>query len=255
MQLFDTHAHLDLPEFEKDLNDVLQRCRENGVEYIVNVGIDRESSLRSIELSQKHSWIFASVGMHPHDAAKLDEETFGLFKKLAQNERVVAVGETGLDYYRNFSPREQQQEAFRMHIALAKELGLPIIIHDRDAHRDVLKIVREEGARDVGGIMHCFPGDWKMAKECFDLNFLIGIGGTVTFKKSVTLQEVVKRVPIDMIVLETDCPYLSPEPLRGKRNEPANVIYTAKFAAKLRGNDVEEFSYHTTLNAKRLFKI
>jgi len=255
LELFDTHAHLDFPEFEEDINEVLERSRENGVEYIVNVGVDAESSLRSLELSQKHSWIFASVGVHPHDAAKLDEETFDLLKKLAQDEKVVAVGEIGLDYYRNFSPEEQQREAFRMQIALAKELGLPIIIHDRDAHKDVLKIVREEGARDVGGIMHCFPGDWKMAKECFDLNFLIGIGGTVTFKKSAALQEVVKRAPIDMIVLETDCPYLSPEPLRGRRNEPANVRYTAKFAAELRGDDAEEFSYRTTLNAKKLFRI
>jgi len=255
LELFDTHAHLDFPEFKKDLSEVLERSRKAGIKYIVNVGVDVESSLRSVDLSQKHSWIYASVGVHPHDAQKFDEEIYDLMKKLAEKEKVVAVGEIGLDYYRNFSPENQQKEAFRMQIVLAKELGLPIIIHDRDAHRDVLKIIKEEGAQDVGGIMHCFPGDWKMAKECFDLNFLIGIGGTVTFKKSAALQEVVKRAPTDMIVLETDCPYLSPEPLRGRRNEPANVKYTAKFAAELRGDDLEEFSYRTTLNAKKLFRI
>jgi len=255
MELFDTHAHLDFPEYKKDLPEVLERCRENGVSYVVNVGIDIHSSQRSLQLARDYDWIYASVGIHPHDAEQLDDYSIKVLSMLAEDEKVVAFGEMGLDYYRDLAPRGKQREAFRRQISLARELNFPIIVHDREAHRDVLRILKEENAREVGGIIHCFPGDWEMARECLDNNFLIGVGGPVTFKKSSSLLDVVRRVPKDGLILETDCPFLSPEPRRGRRNEPSYLKFIAERVAELRKTDVEEVAHWTTLNALRLFKI
>lgn len=255
MELFDTHAHLDFPEYDEDLSQVLSRCGENQVEYILNVGIDIETSRKSVSLARANKGIFASVGIHPHDVEGFDDRGLKALKLLAAEEKVVAVGEIGLDYYRDLSPRDKQQEAFRMQISLAGELGLPVVIHNRDAHQDILSIIIEEKVRDVGGIMHCFSGDWQMAKKCMDQSLFIAVGGAVTFKNAESLREVARKVPKDRLLLETDSPFLSPEPRRGKRNEPANVRVIAEFIAGLRDVPLEELAYWTTYNALRLFGI
>lgn len=255
MELFDTHAHLDFPEYDEDLSQVLSRCRENQVEYILNVGIDIETSRKSVSLARANQGIFASVGIHPHDVVGFDEHSLKALKLLAAEEKVVALGEIGLDYYRDLSPKDKQQEAFRRQISLARQLALPVVIHDRDAHQDIMSILVEEKVRDVGGIMHCFSGDWPMAKKCLDHNLLIAVGGAVTFKNAESLREVARKVPRDRLLLETDSPFLSPEPRRGKRNEPGNVRVIAEFVAGLRGVPLEDLAYWTTYNALKLFDI
>ncbi|HHX95453.1 MAG TPA: TatD family hydrolase [Clostridia bacterium] len=255
MELFDTHAHLDFPDYAEDFEEVLYRCRENQVVYVVNVGIDIDTSRKSVSMARNNSGIYASVGVHPHDVDGFDERHLRALHLLAADEKVVALGEIGLDYYRDLTPREKQKNAFRRQIALARELGLPVIIHNRDAHKDVLQIIQEENVRDTGGIMHCFSGDWAMAKKCLDNNLLIAVGGTVTFKNAKDVQEVARRIPLDSLLLETDSPYLSPEPRRGKRNEPGNVRFVAEFVAELKKVSVEEVAYWTTHNAFKLFKI
>lgn len=255
MDLFDTHAHLDFPEYNADLQEVLVRCRENQVKYVLNIGIDVATSRKSVRLARENPGIYASVGVHPHDADTCGEQELKALKLLAAEEKVVALGEMGLDYYRDLSPRDKQQQAFRKQVNLAKELGLPVIIHDRDAHQDVLKIIREEKVREIGGIMHCFSGDWGMAKKCIDNNLFIAVGGAVTFKNSHDLKDVARLVPKDRLLLETDSPFLSPDPFRGKRNEPANVVIVAKYVAELRDTSLEDLAYWTTHNATKLFGI
>ncbi|MGI6553937.1 MAG: TatD family hydrolase [Bacillota bacterium] len=255
MELFDTHAHLDFPEYSEDFEEVLSRCRENQVEYVVNVGIDVDTSRKSVSMARNNSGIYASVGVHPHEVEGFDERHLRALQLLAAEEKVVALGEIGLDYYRDLTPREKQQDAFRRQIVLARQLRLPVIIHNRDAHKDVLQIIQEEKVRDTGGIMHCFSGDWDMAKKCLDNNLLIAVGGTVTFKNAKDVQEVARRIPLDSLLLETDSPFLSPEPRRGKRNEPGNVRFVAEFVAELKKVSVEEVAYWTTHNAFKLFKI
>ncbi|MDS1029745.1 TatD family hydrolase [Bacillota bacterium LX-D] len=252
--LIDTHAHLNDPTLLEDLPEVLQRAAAAGVEKIVNIGYDFPSSQKAAELAAQYSNLYAAVGIHPHDAFQYDEHCEEL-KTLAQGEKVVAIGEIGLDYYRDLSPRDKQQEIFRAQINLAKELKLPIIIHDRDAHGDVLQIMQEEKANEVGGILHCFSGSWEMAKECLKLGFYISFAGPVTFKNARRVQEVAQQVPLDWLLVETDCPYLAPEPYRGKRNEPAYVVETAKKIAELREMPFEELAAATKANAQKLFKI
>lgn len=255
MELFDTHAHLDFPEYQDDFREVLQRAEENGVAYILNIGTDVVSSRKSVRLAREHKSIYASVGVHPSDLGSFGDQELKALRMLSAEEKVVALGEMGLDYYRDRFPREKQQEAFRKQLVLAGELGLPVVIHNRDAHEDVLKIIKEERVRDIGGIMHCFSGDWPMAKKCMDNNLLIAIGGAVTFKKADELKEVARKIPRDRLLLETDSPFLSPEPRRGKRNEPGNVRLVAEYIAGLRGVTVEDLAYWTTLNALKLFGI
>lgn len=255
MELFDTHAHLDFPEYGEDLAQVLSACRENQVEYILNVGTNIDTSRKSLRLARNYKGIFAAVGVHPSDLKDFGERELQAIKRLAAEEKVVAIGEIGLDYHWDDFPREKQQEAFRRQVGLARQLGLPVVIHDREAHQDVLKIILEEKVRDTGGIMHCFSGDWALAKKCLDNNLLIAIGGAVTFKNSGDLPEVARKVPRDKLLLETDSPYLCPEPRRGRRNEPANLGIIAEFVAGLRDTPVEDLAYWTTHNALKLFKI
>lgn len=255
MELFDTHAHLDFPEYDEDLGEVLERCRENQVAYVVNIGTNILTSRMSVRLARKYKGIFAGIGVHPSDLESFGEQELKALRLLAAEEKVVAIGEIGLDYYRDHFPREKQQEAFRKQLVLAKQLGLPVIIHDREAHEDVLKIIKQESVGETGGIMHCFSGDWAMAKKCLDNNLLIAFGGAVTFKNSPDLKEVARRVPRDCLLLETDSPFLSPEPKRGKRNEPGNVRLVAECVAQLRDSSVEDIAYWTTHNALKLFKI
>ena len=255
MELFDTHAHLDFPEYQADFPEVLQRAEASGVAYILNVGTDVISSRKSVRLAREHKSIYASVGIHPSDLGSFTDQELKALRMLSAEEKVVALGEMGLDYYRDRFPREKQREAFRKQLVLAGQLGLPVVIHNRDAHEDVLKIIQEEKVREIGGIMHCFSGNWPMAKKCMDNNLLIAIGGAVTFKKADELKEVARKIPRDRLLLETDSPFLSPESRRGKRNEPGNVRLVAEYIAGLRGVSVEDLAYWTTLNALKLFGI
>lgn len=251
--LIDTHAHLSYKQFARDRAEVIQRARDAGVGRIISVGFDLESSRWSLEFARRHPGVNAAVGVHPHDAAAVDEAAWSELERMARDPSAVAVGETGLDYYRDLSPRPAQQGAFRRHIALARAVARPLIVHDRDAHEDVIRILTEEGAREVGVVMHCFSGDWELAHRCLELGFYISLAGPVTFHNSRQSQEVARRVPLDMLLLETDCPYLAPEPFRGKRNEPAFVRIVAERVAELRGIDPETLAEATTANAARLF--
>lgn len=252
--LFDTHCHIDHQQFDPDRDAVLQRAREAGVGLAVCIGHNLTHARQAVALAAAHNWIYATVGLHPHDAKdwtpSLGDELMAIARAVP---KVRAIGEIGLDYHYDFSPRAQQHEAFRVQIALAKSLRLPIVIHAREADADVLTILREEGARDVGGVMHCFAGDWQMAKQCLDLNFYLGVGGSVTFAKNQTGREVAAQAPLDRIVLETDAPYLAPVPYRGKRNEPAYVAAVCRFVAELRGLAPDELAATTTANGMRLF--
>jgi len=254
--LFDTHAHLGLGNtYEKDLEEVLQRAEAAGVRDIATVGIDLKESGKAVRIAREYDRIVAIVGVHPHEAKGMTDEILEEVARLAREKEVVACGEIGLDFYRNLSPKAMQFAAFREQIRLAKSLNLPIVIHDRDAHEETLKVLKEEKAEEVGGIIHCFSGDVRMAWDCISMGFLISIPGTVTFKNAKMVQEVVKAIPLDYLVVETDCPYLAPVPYRGKRNEPAYVRYTAEMVAKIKDLLLEDVAAATTRNARNIFRM
>ncbi len=254
--LFDTHAHLNDEKFVEDRDEVIRRAQEEwGVSLILNVGFNRETILATMDLVEKYDFIYASVGWHPHDAGSFTGEELKWLRSLAKHPKVVALGEMGLDYYWDNAPREVQKEVFRQQIRLAREVQLPIVIHDRDAHEDVLHILREENAKEVGGVMHCFSGDLAFMEACLELNFYIGLGGPVTFKNAKLPKEIAKNVPDNRLLIETDCPYLAPHPYRGKRNETGYVHLVAKQIAKLRGISYEQLAERTMENGKRLFGI
>lgn len=252
---FDSHAHLDDLKYDPDREEMLMRARQNGVSCIVNVGYDMPSSRRSVALAEKYEFIYAAVGIHPHDAAEATEDAFNEIRNLAALPKTVAIGEMGLDYYRDLSPRDIQQQVFRQQIQLAIELQKPVIIHDRDAHGDVMRILKEENAAQAGGVLHCFSGSMEMARECLQMGFYLSIAGPVTFNNAKKLTEIAAEIPLDRLLIETDAPYLTPEPHRGKRNESAYVVHVGKRIAELRNIPVEELAAATTANAKELFKI
>ncbi|EEG76593.1 TatD family hydrolase [Dethiobacter alkaliphilus] len=251
--LIDTHAHLNDKRFSDDLPSVLERAKAAGVEIIINVGYDLASSENSLKFSDRFPQMYAAVGIHPHEAAQTPKGSLEGLRRLAVENKVVALGEMGLDYYYDHSPRPVQQEMFRRQIRLALELDLPVIVHDRDAHHDVLTILREEGA--VKGVMHCFSGDVAFARQCLDLGFYLSLAGPVTFKNAKDLAAVAREVPLERLLLETDAPYLAPVPYRGKRNEPAHVAVVAQKVAEIRETDVASIARQTTENAKRLFNL
>ncbi|MGI6096951.1 MAG: TatD family hydrolase [Dethiobacteria bacterium] len=253
--LIDSHAHIDFPQFDQDRSQVLEGAARAGVGLIINPGTDLLSSRRSIELAEEHSFVFSAVGVHPHDVKKLPADYLEQLLKLAAAAKVVAIGEIGLDYYRDLSPRNQQKSAFREQLRLARRLHLPVIIHDRDAHDDVVRILEEEGVEEIGGVMHCFSGDLNFARRCLDLNFYISFAGPLTYKNAHKLKELARFLPLDRILVETDCPYLTPEPYRGERNEPAQVLQVCSTLAQLRGLSREKVAEETTRNALRLFQI
>ncbi|MCS1352366.1 TatD family hydrolase [Mechercharimyces sp. CAU 1602] len=254
--LFDSHAHLNDEKFAEDREETIRRAHEEkGVARIVNVGFNRETIPPTLELAETYEFIYAAVGWHPVDAANCTDEDLRWIASLADHPKVVAIGEMGLDYYWDTVPRAVQEELFRKQIRLAKEVDLPIIIHDRDAHEDVVRILREEKADEVGGVMHCFGGDQTIAKQCLELNFYIGLGGPVTFKNATLPKEIAAMVPLDRLVVETDCPYLAPHPFRGKRNESAYVGLVAEAIAEIRGLSVEQLQQATYENACRLFRL
>ncbi|AVX29654.1 TatD DNase family protein [Carboxydocella thermautotrophica] len=256
LKIFDTHAHLDDRKYDQDREEMLQRAREAGVERIVNVGYDLSSSRRSLALAEKYDFIYAAVGIHPHDSATANEDTWKQLLELAAHPKVVALGEMGLDYYRDLSPRPVQQGVFAHQMELAQQVGKPVIIHDRDAHADLLAMVKESRIGEKnGGVFHCFSGSWEMAKVCLDLGFYISIAGPVTFHNARKLTEVAAKVPLERLLIETDAPYLTPEPYRGKRNESAYVVWVLRKIAELRQMDPEELAVRTFDNACQLFRI
>lgn len=251
--LFDTHAHLDSTSFDDDRSEVINRAREAGVELIVNIGFNRETIPSTISLAEQYDFIYAAVGWHPVDAIDMQPGDLAWIEETSSHPKVVAIGEIGLDYHWDTSPKELQQRVFREQIALAKKVGKPIIIHNREAHEDVIRILKEENAAEVGGIMHCFSGSWETAKQCLDMNFYISFGGPVTFKNARVPKEVLAKVPLDRLLIETDCPYLAPHPFRGKRNESSYVALVAEAAAEITGKTVEEIGRITTENGKKCF--
>ncbi|UOY91408.1 TatD family hydrolase [Ectobacillus sp. JY-23] len=253
--LFDTHAHLNAEQFEEDLQQVIERTKEAGVSRIVVVGFDEVTIHKAMELVERYDFIYAAVGWHPVDAIDMTDEHLQWLEELAAHPKVVAIGETGLDYYWDKSPKEVQQEVFKKQIRLAKKVGLPIVIHNREATQDIVDILKSEGASEVGGIMHCFSGSAETAKRCIEMNFLISLGGPVTFKNAKKPKEVAAQIPLEKLLIETDCPYLAPHPHRGKRNEPAYVSLVAQEIADIKGLSYEEVARVTTENAKRIFDI
>lgn len=249
----DTHAHLQDSEYKNDLKPVLERAAKANVSTIVCVGYDYESSRQAVDMADKYKHIYAAVGVHPHDARSLDEQMLERIYALAQNPKVVAIGEIGLDYYRNLSPKDLQKKAFIQQIELARELAKPIIIHDRDAHQDILEIIKQENAGKNQGVMHCYSGHLPLAAELIKEGFYISLAGPLTFKNAKKTHEVAQSINLNRVLIETDCPYLGPEPLRGKRNEPANVVLVAKKLAELRDKTVEEIAQITRTNAKEVF--
>jgi len=253
--LFDTHAHFDDERFDDDRDEVIRKAHESGVSYILNASSDMDSSRKSMALADKYDFIYAAVGVHPHSAGEMKEDDLEILAGYASHPKVVAIGEIGLDYYYDNSPRDVQKYWFARQIGLAREVGLPVVIHDRDAHEDTLAIIRAEGASEVGGVFHCYTGSVEMAKEVLKNNFYIALGGAVTFKNARKLLDVAKFVPEDRLLIETDCPYMTPEPYRGKRNDSGYVRLVAEKIAELRGVTFEEIAQITAQNARRLFKI
>lgn len=254
--MIDSHCHLDFPHFDQDRDAVLARAVESGVIAIVNPGTDLESSRRAVELAERYEGVYAAVGVHPHDAFSLDRQTLAELRQLASHPQVVAIGEIGLDYYRDLSPRAQQRAAFDDQLALATELELPAIIHQRESAVDVMSALREWATDDhLGCVLHAFSGDMEMAEEAVALGFFIGVGGPLTFKNARRLPEIVVELPLNRLLIETDAPYLTPHPYRGKRNEPAYVALVAERLAQLRGLPPDELSRQLTDNTRSLFRL
>jgi TatD DNase family protein len=242
-----------MSEFAEDWPDVLENAEHAGLERMVIVGFDVESSKKAVAMAEQNGRLLAAVGIHPHDAASMDEAALKELRGLAEHPRVVAIGEIGLDFYRNLSPKEKQFEAFEAQLALAEELKLPVIVHDRDAHGPAAEVLSERAAGLVGGVLHCFSGDEALAEAAVSWGFYISVAGPLTYPNAKDLRSVVERIPIERIVIETDAPYLSPQPRRGKRNEPAFVQYIAEELARIKGLSLEDVDRITTLNAKQLF--
>ena len=253
--LIDSHAHLFFEDYKDEVAAVLQRAREAGVGRLINVGTGVAESRQAIALAEQHDWIYASVGVHPHDVAKMSDADLDTLKDLTGNRRVVAIGEVGLDYHYEHSPQDVQQERFRNFIRLSLETKLPLIIHCREAFEDCFKILDEENGWNAGGVFHCFTGDAATAERIVKQGFYVSFSGIVTFKKSQELQEAARAVPDDRFLIETDCPFLAPEPFRGKRNEPAYVVKVAEKLAALRGSELTEIARLSTANTRRFFKL
>ena len=263
----DTHCHLDLDDFASDRKDILARAKHAGVQQMVTIGIDLPSSRRAIALAEEKGEIFATVGIHPHNAKVLSPEDIQELLILAGKSQVVAYGEIGLDFFRNYRAQSLQIACMEEQLNLAHKLGLPVVIHDREAHQEVFQILHQNRVWELGGTMHCFSGDWSFAKKCLDLGLHLSIAGPVTFKRSQTLQELAQNCPLDRLLIETDAPYLAPVPKRGKRNDGTEIRWGAAFGqaatyaeatevekiASLRKLPVEEVGKQTSLNARRLF--
>lgn len=253
--LIDSHCHIDLMDYEKlggDPDTAIAYAHENGIGHMLCVSVNLEQYPNMLKTIDKMPKVFASVGVHPNEQDGIDPSVEQLVE-LAANEKVVAIGETGLDYFRSEGDLEWQRDRFRRHIEAAKQTGKPLIIHSREAKQDTIKLLQEENAQDIGGVMHCFAEDWEMAQQAMDLNFYISFSGIVTFKSAKTLQDVARRVPLDRMLVETDSPWLAPVPFRGKTNQPAYVKHVAEYIAELRDDSVENITTATTENFFKLF--
>ncbi len=250
----DSHTHLEMPEFDDDRDEVVERARNAGIEFMVTVGTNIAYCKEVIALADRYAEVYAAVGIHPHDVKEIGKGAYEEIRGLARMKKVVAYGEIGLDFFRNRSPRDVQIRRFGEQLELAADIGLPVIIHDRDAHREILEILGPWRGK-LRGIFHCFSGDRAMAKKCLDMGFYISVPGTVTFEKADTLRDVVRYVPIEYLLVETDAPYLTPQPHRGKRNEPAYVVHTVEKVAEVKELSTEDVGAATTANAKVIFRI
>ena len=253
MLLFDTHAHLNDPAFDPDRESLMNGLAAKGVGLVMNAGCSLESSRDIVNMTAKYPWLYGSVGSHPDSADEVDEQVIEEYRKLCQNEKIKAIGEIGLDYYYEDIPREIQQKAFRMQMALAKELDMPVIVHEREAHDDGMRIVKEFPG--VTGVFHCYSGSAEMARQLVKMGWYIGFTGVLTFKNARKAVETAASIPLDRIVIETDCPFMAPEPFRGKRNDPGYLYRMAERLAEIRGITPEEAAIATTENAKRLYRI
>jgi len=256
--IIDTHAHIDGADYDEDREEVIERARESGVQYMVNIGCDVESSYRSMELAEQYDFIYATAGIHPHDVKSITEDTYVHLRQLLLHPKVIALGEIGLDFFKNYSPHDVQRTHFRNQIQLAHDMGKPIIVHSRDANEDIIAILSEFYPKDSTarpGIFHCFSGDQELADKALEMGFYISFSGSVTFKKAEALREVAKTIPADRLLTETDCPYLTPTPHRGKRNEPAYVNFTAEKLAEIRGLKIDDVQRTMALNFFELFGI
>jgi TatD DNase family protein len=253
--LIDSHAHLEMPEFGRDLKEIIQRAKDSGVEYIFTVGTEKKDWGRALEIANSYPSVYAILGVHPHNAKEIDDQTYPMLRELCRNEKVKAYGEIGLDFYRNLSPRDVQIKRFREQIGLARELRLPIVIHDREAHQETIEILKSEKAAECGGIIHCFSGDYAMAKTCLEMGFYISIPGSITYKNAEEYREMLRKIPLESLLVETDAPFLTPVPFRGKRNEPSYVRYTAQKVAEMKGVSFEKVAEVTSENALRVYRL
>ena len=251
--LFDTHAHLNDPAFDPDREELILGLKDKGVEFVMNVGCCLESSGDCIAMAEKYPFVYASVGSHPDSAAEVNDDVLEQYRQMAKHPKVKAIGEIGLDYYYEDPARDIQKKAFRMQLELAKELDMPVIIHERDAHDDGMRTVKE--FKGVTGVFHCYSGSAEMARQLVNMGWYIGFTGVLTFKNARKAVETAQAIPLDRIVLETDCPFMAPEPFRGKRNDPGYLFRMAEKLAELRGITVEEVHTVTMENAKRLYRI
>ena len=253
IKLIDTHCHLDMPAYQADCEAVLLRALAAGVSRIISVGIDLASSRRAIALAEQYEGVYATVGVHPHNVAELTEGDYAELQSLCRHPKVVAYGEIGLDYVKNYAPVSLQKEHFARQVALARQLHLPLVIHDREAHDEIMEMLEGAGPFPAGGVMHCFSGDGAFARRVLALGFYISIPGVVTFVKAEKLQEAVREIPLGSLVLETDGPFLAPVPQRGKRNEPSLLLFTAQKVAELKGLSLDEVARQSTMNGVHLF--
>ncbi|MFN2354189.1 MAG: TatD family hydrolase [Desulfopila sp.] len=255
--LIDTHCHLDMGAYSDDLEAILRNCFAHGVRSVITIGIDTESSHRAVHLAARFSMVRATVGIHPHDVGGINDADLREISALIErhSDKIVGYGEIGLDYVKKYSPAAVQKNSFSRQLDLAKEHDLPVIIHDREAHGDILDILKAHGPFDKGGVLHCFSGDLQYARQVLDLGFHISIPGIVTFKNATELKDVAANIPLDRLLLETDGPFLAPDPYRGKRNEPLYLLYTAAEIARLRGITLEQMARATTRNAMQLFTL
>lgn len=253
--IFDTHAHYDDEAFQEDREELLGSLRQNGIDAVVNIGASIQSTKNTLELIKEHPFVYGAVGVHPNETGELNEHLLDWLKHVAGEEKVVAIGEIGLDYYWDEPDHDTQKHWFARQLGLAREAGLPVVIHSRDAAKDTLDIMKAEHAEELGGVIHCFSYGVEMAREYLNMGFYIGIGGVVTFNNGRKLKEVVEYMPLDRIVLETDCPYLSPVPYRGKRNSSLNLPYVIDAISQIKGVTPEEVIAVTNRNAKAMYRL
>ena len=251
--VIDTHCHLDMLAGEEEVDTIIHSANAAGVKQIITVGIDLQSSQKAVQYAERHPGVYATIGVHPHNVASITDTYIEQLIKLAEHHKVVAYGEIGLDFVKLYAPKKTQLEQFERQVGLAGNLGLPLVIHDRQAHDDILQILKNSSPFPAGGVMHCFSGDLQFAEEILALGFYISIPGVVTFNKAYELQKVAQHIPLASLLIETDAPFLAPVPMRGRRNKPDYVLYTAQKIAELQGTSLDEVARITTANAVKLF--